>query len=308
MGWKPVVSATPEDFAAHVDVVASFGTVVAMSDVVAHIEGERPLPRRPVLITFDDGYRDNFEIAHEVLAGRGLPAALFLATEWVDAGVPFFWDVAGEMFRRSERTSVAVPLLGPVEWRESDERLRVAHEWIERAKRLAPEDLSAVLELLGEALEVDDPSRDLDSMRLRWSDAKTMRDSGWEFGAHTARHTILSNVDLATARREVIESRDRIESELGTSVTAFAYPNGGAGDFSAEHVGMLADEGFSAAFTLMAGPVSLREATGSPLTIGRIFVGHGDTLGRFRVKATAPPWVMASRRTISRLRSRLGRA
>lgn len=305
LGWRPVISATPEDFAAHMSQVAEFGHPVSLTDVIRHVEGTGSLPARPILVTFDDGYKDNLEIASDVLAAKGIPAVLFVATDWVDRGEPFFWDVAGEAFRRTSRSSFDLPLLGPVAWRDDRERFDVANQWIERAKRLAPDPRARATRSLLDRLDVDDPASDLQTLRLDWDDVRRMAEDGWEIGAHTAGHTILSTVDRSTAEREIVSSRDRIKSELGKEVTAFAYPNGGAADYQPTHVDVLGAAGFSLAFTLRPGPMRLDRVVDTPLEIRRIFVGNGDSSDRFRVKLRATPWVRMSLRTLASLRRRV---
>ena len=63
-------------------------TVVALDDVLAYYADGAELPRRPVLITFDDGYRDNLEHAAPVLERYGYPAVLFVPIAYLDDPLP----------------------------------------------------------------------------------------------------------------------------------------------------------------------------------------------------------------------------
>ena len=67
-------------------------SVVALDDVVAHYREGAELPRRPVLITFDDGYRDNLEYAAPVLQRHGYPAVIFVPIAYLDGGRPLPHD------------------------------------------------------------------------------------------------------------------------------------------------------------------------------------------------------------------------
>ena len=65
--------------------------VVSLPDLVRKLEAGRT-PNRELVITFDDGYRDNFENAAPVLEKLSLPASFFVITQWIGTDVVPFWD------------------------------------------------------------------------------------------------------------------------------------------------------------------------------------------------------------------------
>ncbi|GGV41966.1 polysaccharide deacetylase family protein [Streptomyces griseoflavus] len=78
------LSVTPEAFAAQMAVIADRGlTPVTTAALAAHWRSGRPLPARPVLVTFDDGYEGVHRHALPVLAGHGFPATVFVTTGWL---------------------------------------------------------------------------------------------------------------------------------------------------------------------------------------------------------------------------------
>jgi peptidoglycan/xylan/chitin deacetylase (PgdA/CDA1 family) len=78
------LSVTPEAFAEQMAIVAERGrTPVTTAELAAAWRTGRPLPARPVLITFDDGYEGVHRHALPALAGRGFPATLFVTTGWL---------------------------------------------------------------------------------------------------------------------------------------------------------------------------------------------------------------------------------
>ena len=62
---------------------------ITLRDLVAWLDRGHPLPPRPALVTFDDGYRDNAEVAWPIMRERGVPAVIFLATDYIGTGQPF---------------------------------------------------------------------------------------------------------------------------------------------------------------------------------------------------------------------------
>ncbi|MEU0948805.1 polysaccharide deacetylase family protein [Streptomyces canus] len=78
------LSVSPEAFAQQMEAIAESGlTPVRTADLAARWRDGRPLPDRPVLITFDDGYEGVHRHALPVLAKHGFPATVFVSTGWL---------------------------------------------------------------------------------------------------------------------------------------------------------------------------------------------------------------------------------
>lgn len=98
--YRQDLSVAPELFAAHLDAMQAAGyTTIKMYDLVAHLNQGAPLPEKPVVITFDDGYRDNYENALPLLRERDMVATFFVVTDFIDERRPAYlsWDMAREM-------------------------------------------------------------------------------------------------------------------------------------------------------------------------------------------------------------------
>ena len=94
------LSTPPDLFAAHLDRLLAEGyTTISLYQLLAHLAQGAPLPAKPVVITFDDGYRDNYENAFPLLMERGMTATFFVVTDFIDEQRPLYlsWDMAREM-------------------------------------------------------------------------------------------------------------------------------------------------------------------------------------------------------------------
>lgn len=79
--WIAEFTVTPKKFAAHLDAIVGSGrTPVTIGVLADHLAGRAPLPPRPVLLTFDDGFADLPGPTAEALAERSLPATAYLTT------------------------------------------------------------------------------------------------------------------------------------------------------------------------------------------------------------------------------------
>jgi peptidoglycan/xylan/chitin deacetylase (PgdA/CDA1 family) len=84
---------------------------------------------------------------------------------------------------------------------------------------------------------------------LTWADVRAMADLGHEIGSHTVSHPNMARVDLEQARRELVDSREALEDQLGRPVRWFAYPFGGRNDFRAERLPLVYAAGYEACFS-----------------------------------------------------------
>jgi peptidoglycan/xylan/chitin deacetylase (PgdA/CDA1 family) len=94
------LSVSPPLFAAHMAWLARNGyTSITLDDLYRALTEGRPLPPRPVILTFDDGYADAYEHAFPILKQYGLTATFFVVTGWLDTRQPGYltWDQAREM-------------------------------------------------------------------------------------------------------------------------------------------------------------------------------------------------------------------
>ena len=280
-GFRPNVSASVNGFAEQLDWIARRFTVVSLGDVLAWLDGAGALPPRPLLITFDDGYLDNLGAAAPLLAARGLPAVLFLTTGPLDGGCVLCPDVVAEIFGNSTVSSADLPMLGRRDWGSPGDRERVIREFVIAVKRLAGDRRISIISSLAHALGSGVPES-IPGLYLDWEQVRSLH--GWEIGAHTVTHPVLTSIEREAASEEVVVSKRRIEDEIGRPVRAFAYPNGSPGDFSDEVDAVLVAAGIDLAFTLLPGPSRASEVRAAPLAVRRTDVCHSDGLATFAGK------------------------
>ena len=290
-GFVGNVSATPEDFAAHLDFLVRHFQVVGIDDLLACLDGGDDLPERAALVTFDDGYRDNLEVAAPLLAERGLPATLFLTTGPTDGGPSLYWDLAAWVVEHGRRCFGDLPALGRRDWSEPAERRRIIHEFVYATKRLSPDRREAALAALRVAVDAPDGDR-IPNLYLDWDGVRALR--GWTIGAHTVTHPVLTAITPGQAAAEIAGSADRIRAETGQPVRALAYPNGLAGDWNAAVADAARTAGISWAFTLLPGPARRSEVYADPLAVRRVYVSHGDRPAVVAAKAMGAARLMGA--------------
>ena len=233
-------------FAMHMQALAEVFNVLPLSDALAQLR-DGTLPPRAVVITFDDGYADNFQVALPVLQHYRLPAAFFVAAGFLDGGC-MFNDLVVEACRvvptGSWRTGVEG--VGTVQVADVSARVRLAGQIIGRLKYLgADERLSAARHLLHSAGGT--PPRHI---MMTGDELRALHRAGMEIGGHTQSHPILARLGSDDAEREIRAGKAALESLLGVRLSHFAYPNGKPGtDYLPRDVTAVQAAGFTSALT-----------------------------------------------------------
>lgn len=284
-GYKPTINASEEAFAQQMDYLRTNYDPISLKDLAASVETGCRLPARPVLVTFDDGYRDNAEVAWPIMRERGVPAVIFLATDYIGTGRPFIWDLAAYLFSIVPETHADVPLIGPKRLATVSERECATAEWVNAMKRLPGAKRTEAIVNLSVALGVDLPDQAVfRRLYMDWSEVKTLALQGVEFGGHTCSHPILTSIPDDEGRREIEESIKHVTEVLGRETLGFAYPNGSSKDFSEAHEDAVMRSGVPLAFSLEPGPMKLSEISKHRTSIRRVYVGAQETMPRFVAK------------------------
>jgi peptidoglycan/xylan/chitin deacetylase (PgdA/CDA1 family) len=259
---------------------------VSLDQLYAWRQGESSLPSRPLLITFDDGYRDNFDVAFPILKKHGLPGVFFLATDYIGSGRPFDWDLTAYCFHNTRKREANLPMAGLRIWKDECERESVMNEWIRLMLRQPDHLRREAVEGLLPALDISISDATFRDLCMSWDQVRNLAAAGMGIGSHTRNHVILDRMIPLQAREEMLESRRQIERETGLSVNAFAYPNG---VFNAELEALVDKAGYDVAFSTRQGPSTLTAVASRPLAIDRVAISHKDSMTRFLAKLGGLP-------------------
>jgi peptidoglycan/xylan/chitin deacetylase (PgdA/CDA1 family) len=236
----------PELFAEQAQLMQDRYRVVSLAELRHGLADGEPLSRS-VVVTFDDGYRDNLLVAKPILEEHGLPATVFVATGYVGSNRDFWWD-------ELESFCAAAGVASRELWLELTGLTQ--QERVER------------LDALWAAIDVP---RLESSLPLSTGELERLGDGGLVgFGAHTVTHPHLSSLPLPAQRQEIEASKEFLAEIAGGPIKDFSYPHG---DFSQSTLGLVQSAGFETACTTRSTPVTRKM---SPFELPRIQVGNWD--------------------------------
>jgi peptidoglycan/xylan/chitin deacetylase (PgdA/CDA1 family) len=183
----------------------------------------------PLVLTFDDGYRDNYTFGFALARELQVPITIFLIPGYIESGERFWWLEAERLVRNAQVDEVTIE--GHTYHLEQLEERRALVQTIDtllgHAKSVAEREV--FLADTRQALAIPSSvSGEEDALPLTWAEVREMEESGLvSFGAHTMHHPILVHLaDPIELQQEVGECRRVLEQQLGHPVRTFAYPFG----------------------------------------------------------------------------------
>jgi peptidoglycan/xylan/chitin deacetylase (PgdA/CDA1 family) len=261
------VSATPTDFERQMELVARTCTPISVDDLLQARRGTGRLPRRAVLVTFDDAYRDFSTWAWPTLHRLGIPVTMFVPTGFPGTEHRFWWDrVWGGVQEAVSGVELEVGVEtfrveGPVS-REANYRA-VRRE----VKRMAHPAAMAYVDDVVARLGV--PSNAGLPEVLTWDELRVLAGQGVTLAPHSRTHAMLDQVPVDQILEEIAGSIDDLRRETGDSAPVFAYPSGQHDD---QAVAVAREAGIELAFTTRRGGGALTK--GDPLLLPRVNVGR----------------------------------
>ncbi len=236
--------------------------IVSMTEVARRLVTKSPCRRKFVCLSFDDGYRDNYDQAFPICASFGIPMVVHITTGFVRRTDPMWWLGLEQIVL--ENDVLELPWGGAIQHLPARSPAQKRKAYVVAASLLKSESRQRrrqVCEELG-AIYGTSFMELTDRNTLTPQMIQEMRASGLvEFGAHTVSHANLLRLPAADARHEIAESRHDLENLLGGEVRHFAYPYGRAGEAGPREFELCRELGFETAVTAR---------------LGNLFAGHCD--------------------------------
>lgn len=294
------VAVTVAQFREHLQIARRCFQPVSAEQLQQFFENHNPLPPRPLLITFDDGFRNNLTYAAPELERQAIPAVFHVTTGHIGTNRLLWPYEVEERILQWKGTHFPVPGDRPSVPIPSDEveRMALADQIREHCKTLHIEDREDYLNLLrtGDALQMDSDLHELHDF-LTWDEVRDLKRRGFAIGSHTVDHPILARVTPERLQQELRDSKATIENELRCECYSIAYPNGGLEDVSSQVFDAAAAAGFRFGFTLCGRP---NRPSLEPLAIDRICIVREMSIDAFhaRLSGTAALYHRCVSRTL----------
>ena len=253
-----VITSSKENFEKQMKYLSENCNVITFNDLK-----EKP-KKNSIIITFDDGYKDNYTTAYPILKKYNLPATIFLATGHINKNELFWWDKIAYIINKTKIKKFS-----------SKEQTIINIQ--EKLKKVSESKKKSSIKKLEKTLKVKIPK--IENIALSWENIKEMSKNNISFGAHTVSHPIITRISLKEAKSEILKSKNKIEKMINKKVSVFAYPNGGKEDMSDQIDKFLKENGFDFSVSTIYGTTEK-----DSFRLNRIGVQYEDDLKFFRIK------------------------
>lgn len=228
----PTVTHRIDDFNHEIKFLRNNFDVVPLDQVVSQLKSGKKFEKPTVAITVDDGFKDNYDLLFPILQKYKTNITIFLTTGVIGTEKRLWVGRLEKKFLETVRNEIRLDgIFKGVNFDIStiEKKRKVYMQIISRLKYIDTKERDHYLHMIGKKLGT--PLYDSPTM-LNWDQIREMHKAGIHFGAHTVNHPILTNISLEEGKKEILDSKLKIERELGQPITHFAFPNGRERDFN----------------------------------------------------------------------------
>lgn len=217
--------------------------IVPLNTLIGQLGDDKRIGKRICSITFDDGYLNNYTVAKAVLEEFNVPATFFISTGFIGRDRWIWTDMVEHLYKNHTTEDIQTML---------QHKVRTLDEIKSGLKLL---NLAEVVKIVSSMFNEAGYGTLKPFGRYRfmnWTQVRELVKDGFEIGAHTVNHPILSNERIDDAYNEIISSKETLMNNIGICSEVFCYPNGKSSDYTQEII-EFCSKNFNAALSTNVG-------------------------------------------------------
>jgi peptidoglycan/xylan/chitin deacetylase (PgdA/CDA1 family) len=196
---------------------------IPLDQVRRFVLGDSDLPRGSVVISFDDGYADNYDVALPILDRLGIPSVFYVTVDCVERRTMPWPSRLRFAFRTTKRKNWTDESGRVWTFKGPGDREKAFQNVCEQVCQRAGVALESTVARLEEQLDAK-LSFDSGRLMMTWDQIRGLAKRGYIVGSHTMTHPNMAHIGKGDVRRELAESKERMERCLGATIDHFSYP------------------------------------------------------------------------------------
>jgi len=208
----------PETFKMHCEFLKKNCNVILVDELIQKLAKKESLPKRSIAITFDDGWKDNLENAFPVLKSLGLPATIFLPTDYIDSSKLFWTDEIARALELTPEVFANYPELAQLQSQPLNEQLeRVLAFLFSLSLDKREQQVKELIQKL--------PANGTREF-LTWTEVTKLESFGIKVGSHSHTHRLFKELSKEERIEEFEQSREILWAKSLLTSNVFVFPGG----------------------------------------------------------------------------------
>jgi len=280
-----VFSCDAENFERQIKLIQENFEIVGLNDLQDILLDSPHLKKPYAIITFDDGYLDNYDVAYPILKSFDVKAVFFVPINYISQRLVPWWDEIAWMVRNTTLTTFKV---------DDDKELKLAeNDVIGNIKRVLLafkeidyRSIEASLTYMRKASNCYMRPDDEPQLFMSWEQVREMSDNGMDIGSHTFSHRILAHIG-DEQNTEILSSKAYLEDKLAKPVLAISYPVGTEGTFDDQTIRLTEQGGYAFGFSFIPGVDSAVQE--NRFSLSRFAISYNQSNLSIKLMAVHPP-------------------
>jgi len=243
-----VFSCDSKEFKKHLTFLKSNFKIVTLDEINTIIKQKTTVNEKIALITFDDGYLDNYELAFPILKSLNIPATFFVTTSLINSNIIPWWDEIAWHVKQCAGKKIKLSnwkMIISISEVVTKQDIRTVLQLIKSDPKNIEKQLVELREISSRTI----PKDICENLFMSWAQLKEMSENKMTIGAHSHTHKIFSTLSEAELDFELTESKALIESSLKTNVSCLSYPIGSSTTYNKNMYSVISKKGYSLAFS-----------------------------------------------------------
>jgi len=269
----------PENFKEQIEYLRKYYNIISEQELIDWHYNNKKLPKNSVMLTFDDGYLNNYLYAWPILKKYKLPATIFLATGHINKQIMAWYDKVDYVINNANVKKIEFE--GKSYNLDRKGKNKLTKKYYYYTITLPNKEREGLIEDLVNQSKIQMPKELPEEYSfLTWKQINEMKPL-ITFGAHTVNHPVLPNLTTEEKRFELMESKKIIKQNTKIDPASLCYPNG---DYDKETIEIAKEAGYKIAFSSNFGRNTKNI---SPYLIQRIGANIEDTKEILATKLTS---------------------
>ena len=219
------------------------GKVLSLDETIYRIKNKLNLPNNTYVITFDDGFENNYSVAAPILAEMNMPATFYFSTDFIENNSISWIDKIEYAFEKKKEGEILLPYaMKKVKFNSINSKIKILNNIRKIVKSNFKINIDRFLSQIFKELNIVMP-KTLNSpidKKINWKQIKHLNSEElFTVGGHSHEHKSLASMQIKEMRQQIRKSFYYFKIRAGITLKHYSYPEGQKNDFNSQIINEL---------------------------------------------------------------------